>query len=256
MRKIDTSTEAMHRVAFDRAQLRRLSMSPLSRKKLNSCQVISIAIKVPIIGEATFPNLASHEFLCILIAGQEYEIDSEKSNQYGNLMTQQASVILAEYDSSWPSKFREEKAHLLNIIGKWNFGGVEHVGSTAVTGMIAKPVIDVMFGVSSLEESQPAIRELEKHDYNYSPYKTEVMHWFCKPSFAFRTHHIHLVPFESPLWQERIRFRELLSTNEYIAKCYISLKQQLAATYKEDREAYTENKGPFIQEVLRGEFSE
>lgn len=163
----------------------------------------------------------------------------------------QASVILEEYDSSWPSKYEEEKNHLIAIAGEWHFGSIEHVGSTAVPGMVAKPVIDVMFGVKSLEESKPAIEVLVSDGYEYWPYKTEVMHWFCKPSDAFRTHHLHLIPFESPLWKERIQFRDLLRSDDKLASQYANLKRELAATYKEDREAYTEKKWLFIQQVLQ-----
>ncbi|MCH2158537.1 MAG: GrpB family protein [Oleiphilaceae bacterium] len=162
-----------------------------------------------------------------------------------------ASVILEEYDPSWVSKFEAEKQYLMAIAGEWHYGSIEHVGSTAVPGMVAKPVIDVMFGVKSLEESKPAIEALVNNGYEYWPYKTEVMHWFCKPSDAFRTHHLHLIPFESPLWQERIRFRELLRSNEGVAAQYANLKRELAATHKEDREAYTDKKWPFIQQALQ-----
>lgn len=160
-------------------------------------------------------------------------------------------VILEDYNSSWPSKFDEEKSYLMSIVGDWNFGGIEHVGSTAIPGMVAKPIIDVMFGVKTLEDSKPAIEILLNNGYEYWPYKADVMHWLCKPSDAFRTHHLHLIPFESPLWKERIKFRELLRSDEHIASQYASLKRELAATHKSDREAYTEKKWPFIQHVLR-----
>jgi len=162
-----------------------------------------------------------------------------------------ASVILEDYDPSWPSKFEEEKSHLLAVAGEWNYGGIEHVGSTAIPGMVAKPIIDVMFGVKSLEESKPAIAALVDQGYEYWPYKTEFMHWFCKPSDAFRTHHLHLIPFESPLWLERIKFRDLLRSDHNIASDYATLKRELAVTYKEDREAYTNKKWPFIQQALQ-----
>jgi GrpB-like predicted nucleotidyltransferase (UPF0157 family) len=162
-----------------------------------------------------------------------------------------ATVILEEYDSSWPSKFEDEKRYLMAIAGEWFFGAIEHVGSTAVPGMVAKPVIDVMFGVKSLEVSRPAIEVLVASGYKYWPYKTEVMHWFCKPSDAFRTHHLHLIPFESPLWIERIQFRDLLCSDDNLASQYANLKHELAVAYKEDREAYTEKKWPFIQQALK-----
>ena len=163
-----------------------------------------------------------------------------------------ALVILEEYDPSWPFKFEEEKESLMGIAGNSFYGAVEHVGSTAVPGMVAKPVIDVMFGVKSLEESKLAIEALVESGYKYWPYKPEVMHWFCKPSDAYRTHHLHLIPFESPLWQERIKFRDLLRSNDSLAAQYANLKRELAISYKEDRETYTEKKWPFIQQALRG----
>ncbi|WP_126452594.1 GrpB family protein [Sulfuriflexus mobilis] len=162
-----------------------------------------------------------------------------------------ASVILEKYDPSWPERFEIEKNHLIAIVGEWNFGGIEHVGSTAVPDMVAKPVIDVMFGVKSLEGSKPAIETLVEHGYEYWPYKTDVMHWFCKPSDAFRTHHLHLIPFESPLWKARIKFRDILRSDKIIATQYANLKRKLATSYKEDRETYTEKKWPFVQQVLR-----
>ncbi len=76
------------------------------------------------------------------------------------------------------------------------------------------------------------------------------MHWFCKPSDAFRTHHLHLIPYESQLWMERIQFRDLLRSNRVVASAYVALKKELAVCYKEDREAYTDGKWPFIQEAL------
>lgn len=163
-----------------------------------------------------------------------------------------APVILEDYDSSWPRKFEEEKELLLNLIGNWFYGSVEHVGSTAIPNMIAKPVIDIIFGVKSLKESRPAIDVLKKNGYEYWPYKEEVMHWFCKPSDAFRTHHIHLIPFESPLWKERIKFRNILLSNKIIANDYAALKRELSDKYKNDREAYTEKKWPFIKSILQG----
>lgn len=162
----------------------------------------------------------------------------------------QAPVILEEYDPSWILKFEKEKSHLLAIAKEWYHGGIEHVGSTSVPGMVAKPVIDIMFGVKSLKESKSAINVFVENGYEYWPYKDDVMHWFCKPSDAFRTHHLHVIPFESPLWKERIKFRELLRSNKQVATRYANLKRKLAAQYKNDRETYTEKKWPFVCEVL------
>lgn len=76
------------------------------------------------------------------------------------------------------------------------------------------------------------------------------MHWFCKPSPEIRTHHLHLVPFNSSLWHERITFRNRLRHNPQLAKAYAELKQKLAKDSKGDREAYTQAKTEFVYQVL------
>ncbi|MEH6579235.1 MAG: GrpB family protein [Amphritea sp.] len=83
---------------------------------------------------------------------------------------EQASVKLSGYSPDWPSKFEAEKTFLLDLVGSYNHGSIEHVGSTSVPGLIAKPVIDIMFGVKSLEESKSAIGILANNGYCYFPY--------------------------------------------------------------------------------------
>jgi GrpB-like predicted nucleotidyltransferase (UPF0157 family) len=107
-----------------------------------------------------------------------------------------------------------------------------------------------MFGIKSLENSNSAIETLKQNGYNYSPYKKDVMHWFCKPSPEFRTHHLHLIPYESNLWEERIKFRNILRADSQIANEYVKLKKELIYLYKEDRETYTEKKWHFVQSAL------
>lgn len=162
----------------------------------------------------------------------------------------QAPVHVVPYDPSWVDKFESEQASLAMRLAPWRSGPIEHVGSTAVVGMWAKPVIDIMVGVVSLAQSEPAKDVLARAGYQYAEYKTDVMHWFCKPSFAMRTHHLHLVPFESDLWHERIAFRDLLRADSRLAREYAALKRDLARQFEFDREAYTEAKYPFIARAL------
>ncbi len=159
-------------------------------------------------------------------------------------------VYLVGYDPTWPDKFEAESLHLAELLKPWRAGPIEHVGSTAVPGLRAKPVIDVMVGVGSLVASRPAIDALARAGYQYAAYKTDVMHWFCKPSFEFRTHHIHLIPFGSALWYQRLAFRDALRADRDLATEYAKLKQDLASTFEFDREAYTEGKSAFIGRVL------
>lgn len=113
-------------------------------------------------------------------------------------------VQLVAYDASWPARFASEHAILAPVLAPWLAGPIEHVGSTAVSGLAAKPVIDIMAAVETLSASLAAIPAVSALGYLYVPYKAEVMHWFCKPSRSFRTHHLHLVPLHSRLWSERL----------------------------------------------------
>ncbi len=163
-----------------------------------------------------------------------------------------APIEVVSYDPAWPSKFEEERSVLESLLADWIVGDIEHVGSTAVPGLAAKPVIDIMVPVKSLEASTGCIEVASHAGYCYWPYKADVMHWFCKPSTAHRTHHLHIVPYESPLWFDRLRFRNVLRSDAKVAERYAELKRHLAKRYRNDREAYTEGKTDFVIAVLAG----
>jgi GrpB-like predicted nucleotidyltransferase (UPF0157 family) len=166
----------------------------------------------------------------------------------GNVAT--ALVEVVPYDAAWPRMFEAERALLERVLASWLCGPIEHIGSTAVPSLMAKPVIDIMAPVRGLEMSRPAVAALESAEYRYFPYKPDVMHWFCKPSPAVRTHHLHLVPLNSPLWRQRLAFRDALRRNPDVAAEYAELKRRLAMRHRYDREAYTEAKTSFVARVL------
>ncbi len=161
-----------------------------------------------------------------------------------------APVELTDYDPSWPSKFEQERGAIADAISHWLIGPIEHVGSTAIPGLRAKPIIDIMAPVESLSASRDALPVLTTLQYEYWPYRADVMHWLCKPSDEFRTHHLHLIPMDSRLWQDRLVFRHYLLTNPSVASQYADLKNQLADLYKHDREAYTDGKTDFVEHIV------
>lgn len=161
-------------------------------------------------------------------------------------------VILVPYDPEWPAMFGREQIALQGVLRPWLVGPIEHIGSTSVEGLSAKPIIDIMAGVESLESSVPALEALSELSYCYFLYKAGEMHWLCKPSDFARTHHLHLVPFESPVWRARLAFRDHLRRDPVAAHRYLTLKRDLADRFREDREAYTEGKSDFIESMLRG----
>jgi GrpB-like predicted nucleotidyltransferase (UPF0157 family) len=160
-----------------------------------------------------------------------------------------APIEIAPYDPAWPARFQEEATLLRQALARWIVGPIEHIGSTAVPGLEAKPVIDIMAGVHTLNDSRAAIAAATELSYCYSPYRSELEHFFCKPSPAHRTHHLHLVPVGSPQWIRPLAFRDYLRAHADAAREYEALKRRLAATHTLDREAYTEAKRAFIDRV-------
>jgi len=168
----------------------------------------------------------------------------------GNAPQSDAPIEIVQYDPLWHSQFEAERVMLQRVLAPWLAGPIEHVGSTAIPGMPAKPVIDIMAAVNSLEASQAAKARLAESGYVYFPYRPDIMHWFCKPSAAIRTHHLHLVPLGSKRWRECLAFRDAIRSHHTLALEYAALKNHLAVRFKFDREAYTDGKGPFVRHVL------
>jgi GrpB-like predicted nucleotidyltransferase (UPF0157 family) len=160
-----------------------------------------------------------------------------------------APVEIVPYDPVWPARFEEERQAIAGALAPWIAGSIEHIGSTAIPGLAAKPVIDIMAGVHTLDASRSAIEAAAGLGYCYFPYRPDSEHWFCKPSPAFRTHHLHLVPFGNEQWLGAIAFRDYVRQHPAIAAEYEMLKRQLAREFQLDREAYTRAKHPFIERI-------
>jgi GrpB-like predicted nucleotidyltransferase (UPF0157 family) len=159
-------------------------------------------------------------------------------------------IRLVPYDGSWPQRFEEERVALEGAIGEWVVGGIHHVGSTAVPGLEAKPIIDILVGVRDLDEARACFEPLAELEYLYARYLSEEMHWFCKPDPAHRTHHLHLVPVNLRRYRDELAFRDQLRADPALAERYAALKRELAARYPNNRDAYTDGKSTFISRCL------
>jgi GrpB-like predicted nucleotidyltransferase (UPF0157 family) len=176
--------------------------------------------------------------------------DASESRRTDSDSCEGPPVEIAAYDDAWPQLFEIEAQVLQAVLAEWLVAPIEHVGSTAVQDLPAKPVIDIMAPVAGLDASVRAIDAATSIGYKYSSYQSDLMHWFCKPSSDYRTHHLYLVPYGSVLWVERITFRDTLRRYSHVALEYGNLKYALARQYRCDRESYTRAKGPFIRRVL------
>jgi GrpB-like predicted nucleotidyltransferase (UPF0157 family) len=159
-------------------------------------------------------------------------------------------VVVVAYDHDWPHRFEAERALLERLLAPWLQGGVHHIGSTAIPGIAAKPIIDIMAGVRDLEESRAAFDFLHQESYLDAPHRPDIAHHFAKPSLQSPTHGLHLTPPGSGLWRERLTFRDALRNSPTLAAEYETLKLRLAQTHRRDAQAYTRHKRAFVARVL------
>jgi GrpB-like predicted nucleotidyltransferase (UPF0157 family) len=158
-------------------------------------------------------------------------------------------VRLAPFSEEWKHIFEAESALLHTVIGRYILG-IQHVGSTSIPGMLAKPIIDIAIAVSDYEEAKVCIEPIETLGYEYKgEFGIPRRHYFVKGDP--RTFHIHICEVRSQEWVDLLFFRDHLSQHPNLAQEYASLKLQLATIYPQDRTAYLEGKAPFIQCVLQ-----
>jgi GrpB-like predicted nucleotidyltransferase (UPF0157 family) len=163
-------------------------------------------------------------------------------------------VRLHPYDPAWPLAFAAERSRLLSLL-PCTFVEIEHFGSTAVPGLVAKPVIDLLAGVRSMAAAAAVTQPLLAAAYVTSAEFNESLserHWFMRWANGHRTHHLHVVVHGGAVWRERPGFRDALRSSPSLAIRYSALKQRLAAEFGTDREAYTDAKAEFVRSSLPG----
>ena len=163
-----------------------------------------------------------------------------------------AAIELSEYDNSWPAAFEAERRYLEKVCSG-QLVAIEHIGSTAVSGMIAKPVIDILAGVETLQIADSLLEPLCGSGYTTSAEFNATIgnrRWLMRWKDGRRTHHLHLVVHNSADWSDQLKFRDILRSNDVVASQYHEVKVELAAIFQSDREAYTDGKSEFIRDVL------
>jgi len=161
-------------------------------------------------------------------------------------------IIIKEYDPQWPKLFEAEHTVIMEAIGHY-VADIKHVGSTAVPGLAAKPVIDIMVGLRRILDAQDCILPIEGMEYEYVPeFEAEFpeRRYFRKSMNGKRTHQIHMVEIGTDFWKRHLLFRDHLREHSKTADEYGLLKRKLAITFENDREGYTNAKTPFIQNIL------
>lgn len=161
-------------------------------------------------------------------------------------------VAIFSYDKAWPLLFEQERDRLLHLF-PGDFLAIEHIGSTAVPGLSAKPIIDILAGVEAIPRADALMEPLCQAKYTTSmEFNASLVgrRWLMRWANGHRTHHLHFVVYGSKEWQQRLAFRDRLRANAEIALQYEQHKRKWGAEFRSDREAYTAAKGNFIQETL------
>ncbi|MCM3032366.1 GrpB family protein [Niallia taxi] len=158
-------------------------------------------------------------------------------------------VELQPYNPDWEQQFEWEKKRICDAID--GVIEVEHIGSTSIKGLTAKPIIDIMAGVPNLEQVDKWVPTLMEIEYEYVP-KPEFTDrkFFRKGPWGQGICHLHICEYGSTEWRDKLLFRNYLRQHSQALREYASLKEELAHIHKFDRHAYTDRKGPFIRKII------
>ena len=162
-------------------------------------------------------------------------------------------VRLVEHDRAWAAAYEREAARLRALMAG-RLVELRHVGSTAVPGLCAKPVVDMLAGLADfagVEQVVGCLRCIGWVDLQGPVAPGVDRRWMLLHDGRTRTHHLHLVPHGSRAWRERIAFCEMLGSDTALRAEYDALKRGLAARFARQREAYTAAKEPFIMSAVR-----
>jgi GrpB-like predicted nucleotidyltransferase (UPF0157 family) len=175
-----------------------------------------------------------------------------------------ANVVVVPYSDQWPERFSILHTELIALFAPDSIA-VEHIGSTSVPGLAAKPVIDVLLGAPSLARIESKIQLLGEHGYEYvSKYEVDIpeRRYFVKaqicsprsalaeiPAAALRVH-VHAVELASRIWREHLAFRNALRNDAHLRARYQALKLQLAKEFSDNKSAYSNAKNPFVEAVI------
>lgn len=164
-----------------------------------------------------------------------------------------AYVEVVDADPGWPAYAADLIAPLGHRCARWLDGEVEHVGSTAVPGLPAKPIVDLMAPVRSLTKAREADGVLSADGWHLVPPHLDDRPWrrfYVLPEGDQRLAHLHLVERQHPRWTEVLAFRDALRADPGLAAEYAAIKRDVAARFADDREGYTQAKSDFVERVV------
>lgn len=161
-----------------------------------------------------------------------------------------SKVHLIPHQVEWSRLFADEAAELRAALGA-RAARIEHVGSTSIPGLEAKPIIDIVIAVDSFPYASQLVPQLESLGYTHRPEgDLESRLFLTKGPDDAVTHHLSLTEEGSPSWVDHVDFRDFLRASAWARNQYLTLKRVLAASYADDRPTYTAKKADFIRHIL------
>ena len=160
-------------------------------------------------------------------------------------------IVIEKYNPEWTIEFDKEHRLLTASILESNIK-VEHIGSTSVNGLGAKPIIDIMIGLKDFKTADNHIAAIKNLGYNYIKKYESIMpnrRFFIKESGGNRTHHVHMVEINSEFWERLLRFRNHLRENKEDRDKYLELKINLAKREWEEINDFADAKTEFIRKI-------
>jgi GrpB-like predicted nucleotidyltransferase (UPF0157 family) len=177
-------------------------------------------------------------------------IRDSRTDGWDILGTDGTHVEVVPYREAWAQLFAREAERIIESCGGAAVR-VEHIGSTAVPGLSAKPILDLMPGLSHLDDGKRTVIPMRKLGYEYrGEHGIPGRLYFEKYHRGRRAAHVHMFEIGSPEWNRHLAFRDHLRTHPDDLRAYEGLKRELAIRHRDDRKAYTDAKAPFIQEIL------
>ena len=159
-----------------------------------------------------------------------------------------AEVSLLSTHDAWAKEFEIEKTRIVEAIGP-HILDIQHVGSTSIRGVPAKPILDVLVGVENFERAGVCVAPMESIGYFYrGEFGIPRRHYFVRGDP--RTHHVHMVARSSRDWHITVTFRDYLRSDPDSAREYTEAKQRLAAKYAQNRSAYQQEKDKVVEGIL------
>jgi GrpB-like predicted nucleotidyltransferase (UPF0157 family) len=160
------------------------------------------------------------------------------------------SIVVREYDPAWPRLFEVLRGRVFDALGEELAVAVEHVGSTAVPGLAAKPVVDIDAVVPSAEDVPLAVERLERAGYRHEGDLGVSGREAFRPPAGVPWHHLYVLPAGGEELLRHLAFRDHLRDHPEEASTYAALKREAARRFGGDRRAYTDAKGEFVEHIL------